>query len=1671
MSRSQRQRSGNNMMGDSLDSMSMSMTGSAILSPGGKDGESSAPSNRGRRGGPAVSLRSRRGGDLSAADRVYAHLSHVGGTTFHNPEMDDPVDRTRSIMSNDSFISAAAALPTRGNWAAPTSLFVGDKPQRPKEQMAHAASAAQLIPGRADYAGGRNGRMFSSASTGQIGGGARGSGAKLPEPPAPLAITKAQDGTWQYVGLVGTALEIPPTRREILALEAKFKAIASYGRTAGLRSRGGNVAGGEGEDGQNAEQELKKALKGAGDELSAMFEQEIMAIRQEVDGLFTRLSPMGNSTVHERDVLVQSVFEQKWTDLVFGEIQGHIGVTCMEQGRTLTQLRKRYASAYNGQQDVLHSALRLLDASQDENDRLRGRLVELEKRHQSAEKDAENATAVALEKLRSEMQELVDEAEARADLSRSQQDKMSDTLRTLNGIFVQMRSDTDNARVADLRDACSTMEKRLTEREKELVILRPLKSVNDQLQETCDAQESKIQSLSKELEQIRQELGQRDAMVSDLMRQEGERLSAVELAIASGTAAPGQAGAATAPAAGGAATASGLPLPADVKRVEALVKDVDQMLGGEVKKRLPCAGYRILLPNLMGFRPERSRQWVLRVGRAIVRAKMKDDALATRNGRLRVRFPEFVYSWFQPSAENLASKPAETRDEITAEADEDRWGLYYGVKRLARELPEMRLFYNFLDEKYGEDELTFYLHCLRVVDVEAWTKGMGGVDWGGVLIEANNVMQMRDEDQRAGRKGIGGGDGSVVKGAPDDSDEEEDDEAEGAVPRVIFITVAAAEKVVKEIMSKSTKQEKTALVRRLTSKAVAVELTKTAEYRMEHGGEDDDEGGEGKAEVDVLEEDPEERKARRKKEKEAQKKLSGITTACVEVGGLLRGLLQEYREEQAHRRAAIRLMFQTAMNPGQKDDEDEDAPPMIAAVDMQQFAAMVESLHSKATATTVASLYRDAHQLGEDEVTFESFMQAAEKRQFFSECLRLPPYVGAAQSGPQSVHVDQTALADDPEHGRALNQRDQARLASLVVKHSKLFEPALEETYTHLDQVGAARLSALIAAFQKDLDRSGSGMAPDGRRPLASWRRVLDYILYNRMERREHRGERGIGALDHVERELSFLEQIARSFRNDAGTMKLRRVMQTVASIRIQRVWRKVLSRSQGVPLSMRPLMDKEFVAPPKDGLKARPVQWLTSRISMIFQEKIIQDARTDRNHTMRTPLREILYDFYLYKFGVRRIAERELHELFFNVRRHYQDHPRVRAFAKFCQMTKELERAEADAAGDQEETKKEESAAQLMGATMTQDDWMQTEGALDFYLRVLLSVNSACVSSKVPPSGTLFPGKPEDVGKGRSTVPLDVVSEVVRNIFGEGGDGGDYGLGVAQEKLAIIIMRVRELVSSDGTVDTDKAFLALLNQWATLQETREVDLRKLFRAGDIDLDNVLTFDEFFGLMKGKHVRLPPDFSDELITVMYRQAVNQSRERNNTEGIDVDAFVYVVQEFGMQVHSSEFDMDSRAARSIDEMAMVKKAYEASAKKSAMDTTTEWHTKGSAKGLTIPKTDPNQMLSLLDQAWRPYNSSIPNTLDDLDGIAVPAPPSMTKAGGRAKKSRTVTDVDVAGARDQLEDVRTAITYAEQDTTMDNVNAAWISFRRLLSEIYRLRSLGGMHDENEATPTVN
>lgn len=46
-----------------------------------------------------------------------------------------------------------------------------------------------------------------------------------------------------------------------------------------------------------------------------------------------------------------------------------------------------------------------------------------------------------------------------------------------------------------------------------------------------------------------------------------------------------------------------------------------------------------------------------------------------------------------------------------------RWGLYYGVKTLARESAEATIFWHLLNETNGEDYLTFLLYCLAIVEV------------------------------------------------------------------------------------------------------------------------------------------------------------------------------------------------------------------------------------------------------------------------------------------------------------------------------------------------------------------------------------------------------------------------------------------------------------------------------------------------------------------------------------------------------------------------------------------------------------------------------------------------------------------------------------------------------------------------------------------------------------------------------------------------------------------------------------------------------------------------------------------------------------------------------------------------------------------------------------------
>ena len=105
------------------------------------------------------------------------------------------------------------------------------------------------------------------------------------------------------------------------------------------------------------------------------------------------------------------------------------------------------------------------------------------------------------------------------------------------------------------------------------------------------------------------------------------------------------------------------------------------------------------------------------------------------------------------------------------------------------------------------------------------------------------------------------------------------------------------------------------------------------------------------------------------------------------------------------------------------------------------------------------------------------------------------------------------------------------------------------------------------------------------------------------------------------------------------------------------------------------PMMAKAFTAPvASTQLTPMSETWLLLQLDMVYHEKLLIDARCDHKRLPRILLPEFLYDVYLYKYGVRPIAEKQLHTLFYNVRRHCHASSRARLFALQMGMGKELE-------------------------------------------------------------------------------------------------------------------------------------------------------------------------------------------------------------------------------------------------------------------------------------------------------------------------------------------------------------------------------------------------------------
>ena len=534
---------------------------------------------------------------------------------------------------------------------------------------------------------------------------------------------KTSQNTWETVGRMKSPLERPITRKEVEALDARFTAAMAH---------------------------INDTSDGSMREVNPVFEQDLMEIQSEIGALYSSLEEKHSD---QEKMMTRCLFTQKWTDLIFGELSDQLNVTCLEQGILLQKIRVQFGRICEEYRRCHDLSVAELKTNERHMRNLRVQLADIKQKHEHLEKNFEAKQADAVARVVSEKDDEV--AAVHNELRQQEEncDQLHTSLKTLNSLFNTMRDNQEGLRIGDLREANSRLQALLAHRDKELDALRPLKDECASLKDTVESQNNEIETLRENLIVTTNKLNEQQVLNKELMAKEEFRLESLEKMLTGakedmaldpeGTQAKfdrladtmkpinsndGDGSSTQSGAASRSNSAQGKRdqnnnnrrgnnnnneedsvLCVRCKRTLKAARNLDMFDDHMGEKKLLCESFRVLLPNFMGQRPERSREWMLRCIRAIVFAKQREASSAQRANRAPVRMPEFVYGWFFPRTQTLARGD---RESIIAEAEENMWGFYYALKLDAKVLPECRLFFTMLNETYGEDDLSFFLYVL-----------------------------------------------------------------------------------------------------------------------------------------------------------------------------------------------------------------------------------------------------------------------------------------------------------------------------------------------------------------------------------------------------------------------------------------------------------------------------------------------------------------------------------------------------------------------------------------------------------------------------------------------------------------------------------------------------------------------------------------------------------------------------------------------------------------------------------------------------------------------------------------------------------------------------------------------------------------------------------------------
>jgi hypothetical protein len=311
-------------------------------------------------------------------------------------------------------------------------------------------------------------------------------------------------------------------------------------------------------------------------------------------------------------------------------------------------------------------------------------------------------------------------------------------------------------------------------------------------------------------------------------------------------------------------------------------------------------------------------------------------------------FPAYVYAWFKRTTDGITGTAL---TKLLVLCDEDRWGLYYGVKALHKEDSECSLFWSLLDETFGQDGLRFVLYCLSVI----------------LSIGGKNLWRQFGS--------------SITHGASINS--KVDDDAK--VNANIWIDIQTAKEGVQMILVKALAPHLSDALDSIDALKVKPDDLLPPEALL--GSHDDDQHD----------------RALHKTAANTTVRIVSDEPTHINLFTWLRIMLQQFHADQIHRNAAVRLMFETASVGAMTSTQGDPHSPTargaggagmvngnVTHVEYPQFQSICNTLFPYMSITEICSLYARCHHAGKRRVTAEIFQYEADILGLFAQALKLP---------------------------------------------------------------------------------------------------------------------------------------------------------------------------------------------------------------------------------------------------------------------------------------------------------------------------------------------------------------------------------------------------------------------------------------------------------------------------------------------------------------------------------------------------------------------------------------------------------------------------------------------------------------------------------------------------------